>query len=81
MYRVAVYFEDGEGERVYFADIQAKVKKEFGAFGKPQINVGFDLSSLEPEPMNKEDAEFTAKLAYLAFRKWGAVRVEVQEVK
>lgn len=61
--------------------IQAKVKKEFGAFGKPQINVGFDLSGLEPAPMNKEDAEFTAKLAYLAFRGWGAVRVEVQEVK
>ena len=81
MYRVAVYFEDGEGERVYFVDVKAKVRKEFVAFGKPQINIGFDLSSLEPAPMNKEDAEFTAKLAYLALRGWGAVRVEVREVK
>lgn len=80
MYRVVVYFEDGEGERVYFVDIKAKVRRGFSIFGKPQINVGLDMSSLEPTPMNKEDAELTAKLAYLAFRGWGAVRVEVQEV-
>lgn len=80
MYRVVVFFEDRDGERVYFADIKAKVRRGFSIFCKPQINVGLDLASLEPAPMSKEDAEFTAKLAYLAFRGWGAVRVEVQEL-
>ena len=78
----AIFKSDKDkSERVFYADIKTAFRKKYIFFGKYYANLEIDLTSLNPMPMNREDAEFTSKLAYLSFRRYGLLRVELQEVK
>lgn len=81
MYRVVLFFETNKGERIHYADIRIQFRKKYVFFGKYYANLEINLTDLSPEPMLKEDAEFTARLACLAFRNNGLLRVELEEVK
>lgn len=83
MYRVVLFFKfpDEHDEHVFYAQIEPFFQKKYIFFGPKVFHVTLDISSLHPEPMTKEDAEFTSKLAYLTFRKKGLVRVQLEEVE
>lgn len=81
MYRVVLFFKADEGERVHYADIRTQFRRQYLFFGKYYANLEINLTDLDPTPMNKEDAEFTSKLAWLAFRHNGLLRVELEEMK
>ena len=82
MYRVVAYFNNKDSDMltVHYVQLHSYWRKEYIFFGKYVGHIVLDLTSVDPKPMSKEDAELTAKIAYLTLRFNNLNRIELEEV-
>lgn len=82
MYKVILLLPNPDTPHLYDAhncQLRTVVTRRWGFFGPQSVNVGVEFVGDDIKPLTKEDADFTARLVYLTYRRAGA-QVKVEEV-